>query len=78
MLHRALQTHKQLQKPQDTEWLHMVLSFLKAYVEHQDDEMLIQEVDKVEYVSRLVDSLRKTVEGLENGIVLPSLSVTVY
>jgi hypothetical protein len=53
----------------------MVLSFLKAYVEHQNDEILIQEVDKVGYVSKLVDSLRKSVESLENGMFdLPSIS----
>lgn len=68
MLHKALQTHSELEKPQDTEWLHMVLSFLKAYVEHQNDEMLIQEVDKVGYVSKLINSLRKSVECLDNGM----------
>jgi len=77
MLHRALQTHNQLEKPQDTEWLHMVLSFLKAYVEHQNDEILIQEVDKVKYVSELVDSLRKSLEGLESGAFY-LLSMLIY
>ena len=67
MLHRALQTHSQLKKPQDTEWLHRVLSFLKAYVEHQNDEILVQEVDKIGYISKLVDSLRKSAESLETG-----------
>jgi hypothetical protein len=46
----------------------MVLSFLRAYVEHHDDETLIQNVDKVGYVSDLVNSLRNTVESLENGM----------
>jgi hypothetical protein len=68
MLHRALETHRQLEKPRDTEWLHVVLSFLKAYVEHQNDEILIQEMDKVGYVSKLVNSLRKSVESLESGM----------
>jgi len=67
MLQRALYTHHQSEKPQDAEWVHMVLSFLKTYVENMDEEMLIQGYDKVEYVSTLVESLKQSLEALDNG-----------
>ena len=68
MLSRALDIHADLkEKPQDTEWIHIVLSFLKAYAEHHDSEMLIHSVDKVDYVSKLVNSLRLAVENLQTG-----------
>ena len=53
--------------PKNVEWIHIVLSFLKTYVEHPDTEMLIHEADKLDYVTRLVDSLRSSVDVLENG-----------
>ncbi len=66
MLQRALHTHDQLEQSHDTEWVHLVLSFLKAHVEHHNDD-LMYDTEHVEYVSRLVESLRKSVEELENG-----------
>ena len=45
----------------------MVLSFLKSYVEHMDEEVLIQGFDKVEYVSTLVESLKQSIETLDGG-----------
>ncbi|KAF9533525.1 trafficking protein particle complex subunit 10 [Crepidotus variabilis] len=65
MLSRAVHTHEQLDKPQDTEWVHIVLAFLKSYVDHRGEEMLMYDVDATEYVARLVDSLRSSVEQLE-------------
>ena len=68
MLSRALDTYTKLEEmPQDTEWIHIVLSFLKTYAEHHDSEMLIHNVDKADYVSKLVNSLRLAVENLETG-----------
>jgi len=66
MLSRALDTYDKLEVSEDTEWIHIVLSFLKTYVEH-DFETLMHTVDKVDYVSKLVDSLRLAVENLETG-----------
>ena len=63
MLSRALDTYNKLEKPRDTEWIHIVLSFLKTYVEH-DFRTLMQTVD---CVSELVNSLRTAVENLETG-----------
>ncbi|KDR81848.1 hypothetical protein GALMADRAFT_240099 [Galerina marginata CBS 339.88] len=70
MLSRALDTHVNLDMPKNVEWIHIVLSFLKAYVEH-DSEMLMHQVDKVDYVSQLVMSLRKSVEILESDLAHP-------
>lgn len=67
MLSRALDTHANLDMPKNVEWIHIVLSFLKTYVEHVDTDMLIHGVDKVDYVTRLVNSLWTSVEVLENG-----------
>ena len=67
MLQRALCTHRQSEKPQDAEWVHMVLSFLKSYVENMGEETLIQGFEKVEYVSTLVESLKQSIETLDNG-----------
>ncbi|KIM49469.1 hypothetical protein M413DRAFT_60851 [Hebeloma cylindrosporum] len=72
MLSRALDTYAKVEEmPQDTEWIHIVLSFLKTYVEHHDSEMLIHNVDKVDYVSKLVNSLRLAVENLETDLAHP-------
>ena len=67
MLSRALDTHANLDLPRNVEWIHIVLSFLKTYVEHIGSEMLMHEIDKVEYVSQLVKSLRTSVELLDTG-----------
>ncbi|PPQ67646.1 hypothetical protein CVT25_012674 [Psilocybe cyanescens] len=71
MLSKALDTHVNLDMPKNVEWIHIVLSFLKTYVEHIDSEMLMHEVDKVDYVSRLVESLRGSVEKLETDLAHP-------
>ncbi|CAA7265369.1 unnamed protein product [Cyclocybe aegerita] len=71
MLSRALDTHVAFDKPKDAEWIHIVLSFLKAYVEHYDEEMLMHNVDKVDYVSKLIESLRVSVERLESDLPHP-------
>ncbi|KAF8911173.1 trafficking protein particle complex subunit 10 [Gymnopilus junonius] len=71
MLSRALDTHANLDTPKNVEWIHIVLSFLKTYVEHPDTEMLIHEADKVDYVTRLVGSLRTSVENLESDLAHP-------
>ncbi|KAJ3509402.1 hypothetical protein NLJ89_g5241 [Agrocybe chaxingu] len=71
MLSRALDTHAAFDKPKDAEWIHIVLSFLKAYVEHYNEEMLMHNVDKVNYVSKLIELLRISVEKLESDLPHP-------
>jgi hypothetical protein len=67
MLSRALDTHAQLQKPKDREWIHILISFLKAYVEELGKELLMHADDKKEYVSQLVKELHIAAKELDAG-----------
>ena len=66
MLSRAIDTHSMLQKPKDREWIHILISFLKAYVEELGTELLMHE-DKTEYVSQLVKQLHTAACELDAG-----------
>ncbi|GLB35442.1 putative trafficking protein particle complex subunit 10, TRAPPC10 [Lyophyllum shimeji] len=81
MLSKALDTHADLQREKDTEWIHILLSFLKSYIDSQGSELLMHEEDKVEYITKLVDNLRQTASELESDLAHPdhpaiSLSVS--
>lgn len=67
MLSRALDTHAKLHKPKDREWIHILLSFLKAYVDDFGKELLMHEEDKEVYVSQLVNEMRSAVCELDAG-----------
>ncbi|KAG5647176.1 hypothetical protein DXG03_001133 [Asterophora parasitica] len=67
MLSRALDTHEVFEKDKDTEWIHILLSFLKSYVDSQGSELFLHSEDKVEYVTRLVESLRLAASRLDTG-----------
>lgn len=67
MLSRAIDTHAELERPQDREWIHILLSFLKAFVESLGDELLMHEADKSIYVSRLVTEMHTAAEALDAG-----------
>ena len=67
MLSRAMDTHAALQKRKDTEWIHILISFLKAYVEELGQELLMHEEDKTLYVSQLVHELHATACQLDTG-----------
>ena len=67
MLSRAIDTHAELQKPKNREWIHILLSFLKAYVESLGDKLLIHEADKSVYVSRLVTEMHTAAKTLDAG-----------
>ena len=67
MLSRALATHSLLKKAQDVEWIHIVLSFLKTYIERRNSEML-HETDKIGYIATLVKSLKTSAERLAAGL----------
>ncbi|RXW22699.1 hypothetical protein EST38_g3139 [Candolleomyces aberdarensis] len=67
MLARALDTHSRSEKAQDVEWMHILLSFLKSYVEHRGADMLFPTDNPTEYISKLVTSLMEAASGLENG-----------
>jgi trafficking protein particle complex subunit 10 len=67
MLSRAIDTHAELQRPKDREWIHILLAFLKAYVEELGKELLLHEDDKKAYVSQLVGELHTAASKLDTG-----------
>ncbi|TFK72158.1 hypothetical protein BDN72DRAFT_836546 [Pluteus cervinus] len=80
MLSRALDTHAALGKPKDTEWIHILLSFLKVYVECEGNDLLLHGEEKIDYVRRLITEMRQTAKGLATELPhadYPALSVMV-
>lgn len=67
MLSRALDTHAMTQKGRDSEWIHILLDFLKAYVEHRGADMLIPIEDPQAYVAKFVVALKDVAATTENG-----------
>ncbi|KII88634.1 hypothetical protein PLICRDRAFT_110377 [Plicaturopsis crispa FD-325 SS-3] len=67
MLSRAIDTHEVLEKSKDRDWIHIMLSFLKTYVEDLGNEMLIPEDDKKTYVSRLVGAMHTAASELDSA-----------
>ncbi|KAG6336920.1 hypothetical protein ID866_2158 [Astraeus odoratus] len=70
MLSRAIDTHLRLNKPYDREWIHILLAFLKAYVNESGSETLVSR-DINEYVTGLVSSLRQAAESLDSDLSHP-------
>ncbi|KAJ7470648.1 trafficking protein particle complex subunit 10 [Mycena latifolia] len=71
MLSLALDTHAQLDKSKDREWIHILLSFLKTYVDTVGLDLLIHEEDSAEYISRLVLEMRHSATALESDLSHP-------
>lgn len=67
MLSRALDTHAEYKQDKDTEWIHILLSFLKTYIENSGSELLMHEDDKIAYVTQLVEDMRIATSKLEAG-----------
>ncbi|KAF8212360.1 trafficking protein particle complex subunit 10 [Mycena galopus ATCC 62051] len=76
MLSLALDTHAELDKTKDREWIHILLSFLKTYVDTVGLELLMHEEDRVEYISRLVLAMRETATTLDSGWEIDSVTNT--
>lgn len=74
MLSRALDTHSEMKKLKDTEWIHILLSFLKTYIENLGSEMLMHEDDKTAYVTKLVNDMGRAASELEGGTLSVLLS----
>jgi trafficking protein particle complex subunit 10 len=72
MLSQALDTHADLNKSKDIEWIHVLLSYLRAYIDNRGTELLLHEADKVAYVTELVNGLETAVSELETGLCLIS------
>ncbi|KAF9227601.1 hypothetical protein BS17DRAFT_746219 [Gyrodon lividus] len=70
MLSRAIDTHANLGRPRDREWIHILLAFLKTYVNEISTELIMSEEDKA-YVSRLVVALREAVGKLDSDLNHP-------
>lgn len=69
MLSKALDTHRKLNQPHDVEWIHILLSFLKTYIDHGGEDLLMHEDDKVEYVSKLIAAMKVAASDLETGML---------
>lgn len=69
MLTRALDLHAEAEKPQDREWILVLLEFLKAYVQDLGKALLITKEDHVAYTSSLVDSLKSSALALQAGAI---------
>ncbi|OBZ75937.1 Trafficking protein particle complex subunit 10 [Grifola frondosa] len=80
MLTRALHVHSSAEKPRDRDWIHVLLHFLKAYVEDMGKELLIEEEDYESYISGLVSALKDAAHELDSDLLYPdhpAISVTV-
>lgn len=67
MLSRAINTHAELERPQDREWIHILLSFLRTYTNDMSKE-LISEEDEGKYVTHLISALHTAATSLDSGI----------
>ena len=67
MLSQALDTYVDLNKAKDTEWIHVLLAYLRTYIDNQGTDLLLHEVDKVTYITELVNGLKTAVSELETG-----------
>lgn len=56
-LFEAMNAHSRLDKAKDTEWIHVLLAFLKTYVHSTEDDLLIQMDNKKEYLQNLLQAL---------------------
>ncbi|KAI0053990.1 hypothetical protein FA95DRAFT_1529824 [Auriscalpium vulgare] len=65
MLSQAIDIYSLSGTAQDQQWINIVLSFLRSYVEDLGRELLMQEDDKAAYLSKLIASLKDVVDNLE-------------
>ncbi|KAF8652735.1 hypothetical protein AX16_004233 [Volvariella volvacea WC 439] len=71
MLSRALDTHALMSKPKDTEWIHILLSYIKTYVDCEGTDMLLHGQDRVDYLSGLLEQLISAAAALEHDLPYP-------
>ena len=67
MLNRALNIHEAVEKPKDRGWIHVLLHFLRAYVDDGGRDLLLSEEDSKAYVDKLVGALKEAAQNLDNG-----------
>lgn len=68
MFSRAMDVHAMSEKEQDREWVHLLLSYLKSFVEDRGDYLLLHDDEKTAYISQLVAAVTDAVGRLEEGI----------
>ncbi|KAF9466293.1 trafficking protein particle complex subunit 10 [Collybia nuda] len=71
MLSRALDTHSDMKKPKDTEWIHILLSFLKSYIENLGSELLLHTGGQVTYMTKLVNDMSHAAAELDGDLAHP-------
>ncbi|KAI0647217.1 trafficking protein particle complex subunit 10 [Trametes meyenii] len=80
MLNRALDIHASTEKPKDREWIHILLHFLRAYVDDVGMDLLLSKEDSEAYVTQLVSVLRAAADELDGDTPYPdhtALSVNI-
>ncbi|EIN07448.1 hypothetical protein PUNSTDRAFT_144927 [Punctularia strigosozonata HHB-11173 SS5] len=75
VLSQALDTHQQLEKPKDQDWMHMLLNFLSAYVQDIEGALLMQVEDKNEYLKRLMSAMSSSASAMEADMEIPDHSM---
>ncbi|TFY59462.1 hypothetical protein EVJ58_g5755 [Rhodofomes roseus] len=77
---QALSIHTSTEQAKDADWAHIVVDFLKAYVEDMGAELLMDVDDHKAYVTGLIESLRHAAAELQADMLYPdhpALSVTM-
>ncbi|OJA10941.1 hypothetical protein AZE42_04658 [Rhizopogon vesiculosus] len=68
MLSRAINTHAELERPQDREWIHTLLSFLRTYANDTSKELISEEGDE-KYVTHLINALHTAASSLDSDLI---------
>ncbi|KAI9065113.1 hypothetical protein FKP32DRAFT_1674998 [Trametes sanguinea] len=71
MLNRALDIHAAAEKPKDREWIHILLHFLRAYVDDMGKDLLLSKEDSEAYVAQLVQALKDAAHELDSDTPYP-------
>ncbi|KAI0831480.1 trafficking protein particle complex subunit 10 [Trametes gibbosa] len=80
MLNRALDIHASAEKVKDREWIHILLHFLRAYVDDTGMDLLLTHDDSQAYVAQLVSALKDAAHALDADTPYPdhpALSVSI-
>ncbi|KAI0362291.1 hypothetical protein OH77DRAFT_1416520 [Trametes cingulata] len=80
MLNRALDIHASAEKPKDREWIHILLHFLRAYVDDMGMDLLLSTEDSKAYVAQLVSALKDSAHELDTDTPYPdhpALSISI-
>ena len=68
MLSHALDAYTCAGQDKNTEWIHILLAFLRTYVCRSGAELLIRQEGEVAYITGLIEDLRLAAGKLEVGL----------